>query len=99
MPAPKPKYLPKPRGWTAEQVCAYIGMSVSWWQTGGLKLLKKHGFPQPSPLTARFDRALVKAWYDKHSGILAKNVITGGEEGWRNGLEALKEEQNDPPAH
>lgn len=54
MPIPKSKWMPEPRGWTAAQVCAYIGMSVSWWQGGGENLLKtKHGFPVPSPATGQ----------------------------------------------
>lgn len=92
MPAPKPKWMPEPRGWTAEQVCAYIGMSTSWWQQGGEKSLKtKHGFPVPSPATGRYDGKLVEIWYNRHSKILAAEVINDPAAAWRNGLERLED--------
>mgnify|MGYP000892048491 CR=1 FL=1 len=100
MPAPKPKWMPEPRGWTAAQVCAYIGMSVSWWQDRGEKLLKtKYGFPHPSPVTGRYDGKAVARWYDGHSGILATEVINDPSAAWRQGLDALEDGHGSSSQH
>lgn len=98
--ARKPKWLPERRGWDAEQVCARIGMSVSWWQQGGEKLLKtKYGFPNPSPATGKYDGKAVDIWYDGHSGILQMEATKDPSAAWRQGLDNLEDRHGDAPHH
>lgn len=99
MPAPKPKWAPEPRGWTAQQTATYIGMSENWFGGNVASLQKKYGFPMPSEATGRYDGKAVSLWYDSHSGILPKVDIRTATDDWSQGLEELGKTHGTSSAH
>jgi hypothetical protein len=94
----KSEWLPERRGWTAKQTAHYIGMSDAWLSQNKADLVKKYGFPIPSPATGLYDGKKVGLWYDQHSGILPKDASVDATNSWRQGLEALADDHSKPAA-
>lgn len=68
MPA-KAKYMPRPRGFTHEQVAARLGVSLAW-LSANKTAMRNAGLPQPDPLTGRTDRKALEYWMDRRSGLV-----------------------------
>ena len=65
----KMKFKPAPRGWDTIQVCAWLGVSVSWLRLHK-EALRRAGMPQSDPLTNRTDAQALEAWMNRRSGLL-----------------------------
>lgn len=70
-----------PRGWTQEEVAAYLGWSINTFRTRKSEL-ERRGFPAIDPLLGRYDRKAIEAWFDNRSGLKKMSEVEQAEAMW-----------------
>ncbi len=63
------KHNIEPRGLTLSDALYYIGVSASWFQARRAELIEKLKFPQPHPITNRYDRKQIDQWMEETGNI------------------------------
>ncbi len=69
MTRPRPKFLPTPRVWNAEQVACRLGGGESWFYEHRPELEAK-GFPRKDDVLNGWDSHAIEQWLDDRGGIV-----------------------------